>query len=182
MVADPRCAHWGPWAAQVGRAHGPCAAPHAPPPPPPTEPAGLWVSWALLVSVDESHVVWLVVLASSMDVAVLATTAQKSRFWAATRAPPEQPKHPHLPRRAVYQLLVRQSKACWRAVMRSVRSAHAGKASRGACTSCRTLRARVPYPPPTSAPAHTTMWLPGSPQLPEAHTTSPSVPDTIPQG
>ena len=75
---------------------------------------------------------------------------QKGRFWAPTRLPQKQPNHPYATCRAVYQLLVRPSKTCWRALMRSARSAHVSKASRGACTSCRMNRARAIPPSPTS--------------------------------
>ena len=67
--------------------------------------------------------------------------------------------------------------------MRSVRSAHMGKASRRGCTSCRMRRARAPYPHrgPLTQSAHLCGCRP-SPRFPEAHTAPLHVPDTTPQG
>ena len=152
MVAQPRRAHQGTWTAKTGCAHQPCAAPRAPPQPPPTKPARLWASWVPLMSVVDRHAGELAVLASWRGTCALSATRQKGRFWAATRAPQEQPDHPYPTRRAVYQVSVRRSKACWRAPMWSKRSAHVGKALRGACTSCRMRRAQAVPAPPTSDP------------------------------
>ena len=106
-----------------------------------------------------------------------------SPFWAAVTAPQEPPNHPYLTCRAVYQVLVRRSKACWRALVGSGRSAHVGKASTDGCTSCRMRRARVPHPHrrPRAQSSHT-MWVMATPQLLEAHAATSGVPDNIPQG
>ena len=114
------------------------------------------------MSLDDRHMGQLTVVMSWRDTLLRDAPPQEGSISGGNQAPQESPNHPHLTCRAVYRLLVRRSKACWRALVRSVRSAHVGKASKGGEHKLLVARARAPLPrAPTSDPKLTQPVLAG---------------------